>query len=171
MKKNPECPRSLRSQKKCLARPRQCPERRPDTAIPFQSKCGSTKTHPNYPRKIIMQTILIMLACLLLTVCVASASDSGTNAATARDAYGEMLPPDAIHRFGTLSLRHPGWIHCLAFSPDGSALASGDELGTVALWSVGSGKEIHRFSGRPTNDSGPSSGPVYAWPGLRTVKC
>src|SRR5262249_52043180 len=36
-------------------------------------------------------------------------------------------------------------LNSVTFSPDGILLASGDEVGTVRLWEVGSGKELRRF--------------------------
>jgi hypothetical protein len=40
-----------------------------------------------------------------------------------------------------------GWIHPLAFSPNGKMLASGNGDGTVRLWDVRDGKELYLFRG------------------------
>ncbi|NJM18363.1 MAG: NACHT domain-containing protein [Richelia sp. SM1_7_0] len=40
-----------------------------------------------------------------------------------------------------------GYVHEIAFSPDGKLFATGDDFGTVYLWEVGSGKEILTFKG------------------------
>ncbi|MGH7201697.1 MAG: WD40 repeat domain-containing protein [Planctomycetaceae bacterium] len=42
---------------------------------------------------------------------------------------------------------HTGKIPALAFSPDGRQLASGSLDGTVRIWEVATGREVHRFEG------------------------
>jgi WD40 repeat protein len=63
-------------------------------------------------------------------------------AAPNTDAYGDPLPPGAVARLGTVRLR-PAL--CLAFSPDGKTLATG-EGGAVRLWQTATGKQIRQFT-------------------------
>lgn len=67
------------------------------------------------------------------------------------DAVGDILPPGALSRFGTVRFRHHDVIRCLALSPDGRILASagGWQDSTpenpVRLWDVKIGKEIKQL--------------------------
>src|SRR5262249_53132727 len=45
------------------------------------------------------------------------------------------------------AMEHKGWIHSLAFSPDGKALASVSDDETVRLWDVATGEELHHWLG------------------------
>jgi WD40 repeat protein len=41
---------------------------------------------------------------------------------------------------------HNDWVYSLAFSPDGTRLASGSWDGEVRLWEVSTGKQLSAFS-------------------------
>ena len=55
------------------------------------------------------------------------------------DSFGEPLPDRALARFGTTRLRHGEAIEVVAFSPDGKALATGCDDGTLGLWDLETG--------------------------------
>src|SRR5436190_12954578 len=68
------------------------------------------------------------------------------------DPNGDPLPPGALARLGTLSLRHANKVSAVAFSPDGKLLASasGDEGSrdnTIRLWDVVSGAQRRCLTG------------------------
>jgi WD40 repeat protein len=41
-----------------------------------------------------------------------------------------------------------GWLRCVAFSPDGRVLATGDDRHGLCLWELATGQERHRFVGQ-----------------------
>lgn len=59
------------------------------------------------------------------------------------DRYGDLLPPGAIARLGTLRFRVDAWIEALAFAPDGKAIAVQGDTG-IWLLDMASGKQIRR---------------------------
>jgi RNA polymerase sigma factor (sigma-70 family) len=65
------------------------------------------------------------------------------------DRVGDLLPPGAVARFGTLRFRHQHTIRSLMFSGDGKTLVSGSWDETVRLWEIPGGRELRRFRGWP----------------------
>ena len=61
------------------------------------------------------------------------------------DRYGDPLPPGALARLGTVRLRHSGTVNVVAFSPAGTTLISGDEIGEMRLWDAATGKLLRTF--------------------------
>lgn len=57
------------------------------------------------------------------------------------DNFGDLLPTYVCLRLGTTRLRHSRTIHAVAFSPDGTAFASGDESGTIRIWDFRTSKK------------------------------
>jgi hypothetical protein len=60
------------------------------------------------------------------------------------DPHGDPLPEAALARLGTVRFRGL-WPWCLAFTPDGSALASGGEDGKVHVCDHRTGREVRSF--------------------------
>ncbi len=56
------------------------------------------------------------------------------------DAFGDPLPAQALHRFGTARLCTQGEVMSLAFCADGSLLAAADRHGCVYAWETATGK-------------------------------
>ncbi|HMC65516.1 MAG TPA: WD40 repeat domain-containing protein, partial [Gemmataceae bacterium] len=55
--------------------------------------------------------------------------------------------PEHVRRvFGGLRLRHSDFIHALAFSADGSRLATAGHDGTVKIWDTATGRELRSFA-------------------------
>jgi WD40 repeat protein len=76
--------------------------------------------------------------CLLALLAVASA---GAAPRRPVDSYGDPLPDGAVARLGTSRLCHQG-AFALVFAPDGKALASLADDGSVRHWEVATGKEL-----------------------------
>src|SRR5215471_17380030 len=70
------------------------------------------------------------------------------------DANGDLLPPGAIARHGTLRLQHGGNVSNLLFTRDGKGLLSAGGEAIIRLWDPDTGKEIRHFAGH--------EGPVYS---------
>lgn len=63
------------------------------------------------------------------------------------DRYGDLLPPGATARLGTVRLRHPQWVQSVTFTPDGKSLVSAGGEGIVRFWDAATGKELGRLEG------------------------
>ncbi len=64
------------------------------------------------------------------------------------DRLGDALPAGAIARLGTMRLRHPKGSEALAYSPDGSKLASGGRDGTIRVFAAATGAILESLPGR-----------------------
>ena len=67
-------------------------------------------------------------------------------ASGAADATVRLWDPETSRPLGTLT-GHVGWVHGVAFSPDGRLVASGGEDGTVRLWDPSSGGQFQSLTG------------------------
>jgi WD40 repeat protein len=81
---------------------------------------------------------------VLALVCTVAPAGAGDDAV---DLHGDPLPRGAGARLGTLRLRHAGVVTCVAYSPDGTLLASSAQDGTIRLWDPATGKELRRITG------------------------
>lgn len=58
------------------------------------------------------------------------------------DAYGDLLPPGARARLGSVRWYPEGGAGGIAFAPDGKTLVSNGGDGRVHLWEVATGREV-----------------------------
>ena len=79
----------------------------------------------------------------------------------AKDRHGDLLPPGALVRMGTMRLRHKEGGTGVAFTPDGRQLVTAADDGTVRVWDLAGGKELltiaaaeHRVSGLAISPDG-----------------
>ena len=70
---------------------------------------------------------------------------------TRTDRYGDPLPEGAVARLGTMRFRQ-AIVHCVAYCPDGKAVASGGHDGSVRLWDV-PGRRLISHVGNHQNGS------------------
>lgn len=93
-------------------------------------------------------------------------SASVSSADQPADANGDPLPAGALTRLGTTGFRHGGSIAGLAFSPDGTLLASSGADRSIRLWNTATGKLL-----RTIEDSrDPSSNLMFTPDGRNLIK-
>jgi WD40 repeat protein len=73
---------------------------------------------------------------------------SAQGAALRTDDHGDPLPEGASARLGTVRFRHDCRVCCLAFSPDGGTIVTGDEYGVIRVWEVPTGKPVRAVGHR-----------------------
>lgn len=91
------------------------------------------------PQRVFLAVLLIL--CLSSGLRPAFSQEKKAN----EDGLELPLPEGAIHRFGSLRLRHLGTVHAIGFSPDNALLASGGHDGYVRIWDVRNGKQHSAF--------------------------
>ncbi len=65
-------------------------------------------------------------------------------------AQANALPGGALARLGSARFLNLGHVFSVAFAPDGKTLAAGSWDGSVRIWEVATGKELHRFQEQKT---------------------
>jgi WD40 repeat protein len=87
----------------------------------------------------------LSFAGLILLVLAAGASEKGP----AADALGDLLPPGALARLGTVRWHHGRKLSHLAFAAGGKEIVTAGPDGFVRVWDVANGKELRRCSRGP----------------------
>src|SRR5262245_39238629 len=94
-----------------------------------------------------MLRIQFLLMCPLLALTLVTETALGQP--PAKDLQGDVLPPGAVARLGTIRCRHDGPIVFAGFHPSGKSVISASIDGVVCAWEFPSGKEILRFEAAP----------------------
>ena len=68
------------------------------------------------------------------------------------------LPPHVLRVLGESRMRHVGRVNAVAFSLDGTRLASASKDGTVKIWDLGNGREVVTYLGHLDQPDDPTRG-------------
>jgi WD40 repeat protein len=120
-------------------------------------------------------TAMVRMPKLLMLVCVGLAALSGWFVPAglagppkpldrSTDPFGDPLPPECLIRIGTIRWQEGGPISALAYSPDGTLVASsgfGRNVSepSINLWDVASGRPIRRLDGQAGHHLGGAFSP------------
>ena len=79
---------------------------------------------------------------------------AGDDAGKSTPTKAQPVPVVEDNEKGILRLKHKNKVGCVAFSPDGKSVATGEEYtygqaSLVRIWDAAGGKEIHHFEGTP----------------------
>ncbi|MBY0524865.1 MAG: sigma-70 family RNA polymerase sigma factor [Gemmataceae bacterium] len=75
-----------------------------------------------------------------------AAQPSADAKAERRDAQGDPLPSEALARIGTIRWRHGETVTFVAYALDGKVVVSAGEDGTIRVWNLETGEEMHRIA-------------------------
>jgi RNA polymerase sigma factor (sigma-70 family) len=117
-------------------------------------------------RAMFLNKVKIAAAVLLLTALLGAGARTLLTAAAppgppaqaalrpAPDVPDDHLPDGVTARLGAVQLRHGDAVSFAAYTPDGKSLLTAGRDGTIRLWDLAIGKEIHRFAwGAPPDSS------------------
>lgn len=68
------------------------------------------------------------------------------------------LPPHVTRVLGESRMRHAGRVNAIAYSPDGTKLASSSYDGTVKIWDLGNGRDLVTYRGHAEQADDPTQG-------------
>ena len=74
------------------------------------------------------------------------------------------LPEHVVRVLGESRMRHADRVNALAYSPDGSRLASASRDGTVKIWDLGNGRELVTYRGHLDQPDDPTKSGISGAP-------
>ncbi|MBA4067524.1 MAG: hypothetical protein C0501_28210 [Isosphaera sp.] len=79
------------------------------------------------------------------------------------------LPPHVLRVLGESRMRHADRVNALAYSPDGTRLASSSKDGTAKVWDLGNGREVATYRGHADQPDDPTKGGTVAVGGTNVL--
>src|SRR5258708_3572116 len=117
-------------------------------------------------RSIVRKFLALLLGVAVLGVAVLGAGQAQEGAkSVATDRNGDLLPPGALARLGSLRWRHGEPVLFVAFVQDGQAVLTGGQDQVFRLWNRATGKEIRHFAlqANPQGKSGKPPPVALPW--------
>ncbi len=106
-----------------------------------------TPSHFRLPLHVVACLMLAWVVLVFLDLPAAGGPPaSGKGVQPRVDRYGDVLPPGAVARLGTIRFRQAGRVAHLACSPDGKWVATVNGK-VVRLWDMATGKEVRQYRG------------------------